>query len=153
MDQTEVVVQSFAPNAQVSRAEFAAMMVRALGLQEGQELSAFKDVSSDAWYSGVLALASRYDLLQGYEDGSFRPDQAITRQEAMVVMARVMELTGLNRVVDENEAVFVLSSYQDHDELSARVKPAAAALVKQGIVQGDAARLMPLQKLSRVKRR
>lgn len=149
MDQTEVVVQSFAPNAQVSRAEFAAMMVRALGLQEGQELSAFKDVSSDAWYSGVLALASRYDLLQGYEDGSFRPDQAITRQEAMVVMARVMELTGLNRVVDENEAVFVLSSYQDHDELSARVKPAAAALVKQGIVQGDAARLMPLQKLSR----
>ncbi|OMP68830.1 hypothetical protein BV900_28395, partial [Agrobacterium tumefaciens] len=150
MNQNKTAAQSFAPDVQVNRAEFAAMVVRALGLNEAKDdASAFKDVSADAWYSGALAQALRYDLIQGYQDGSFRPDQGITRQEAMTVMARVMERVGLYSVGSESESAFVLTSYQDRELLSAWAEPAVAALVEQGIVQGNAGRLMPLQKLSR----
>lgn len=140
----------FAPNAQVNRAEFAAMIARALGLPEAKgEVPAFQDVSAGDWYSGVIAQAVQYELLQGYEDGCFRPDQGITRQEAMAVMARVMKLAGITSAVNEMEAATVLSSFRDREALSDWAKPAAAVLVKQGIAQGTDARLKPLQKLSR----
>ena len=78
----------FEPNAQVSRAEFAAMIVRALGLDEVQEgAPAFRDVDAEDWHGGVITQAVQYGLLQGYEDGRFRPNQGITRQEAIAVMA------------------------------------------------------------------
>ncbi|MCV4234646.1 S-layer homology domain-containing protein [Virgibacillus sp. LDC1] len=140
----------FAPNAQVNRAEFAAMIVRALGLPEAKgEIPAFQDVSAGDWYSGVIAQAVQYELLQGYEDGCFRPDQGITRQEAMTVMARMMKLAGITSAVNEMEAATVLSSFRDREDLSDWAKPAAAVLVKQGIAQGTDAGLKPLQKLSR----
>lgn len=140
----------FAPNAQVNRAEFAAMIVRALGLPEAKgETPAFQDVSAGDWYSGVIAQAVQYELLQGYEDGCFRPDQGITRQEAMAVMARVMKLAGITSAVNEMEAATVLSSFGDREDLSDWAKPAAAVLVKQGIAQGTDAGLKPLQMLSR----
>lgn len=140
----------FAPDAHVNRAEFAAMIVRALGLHEVKgEIPAFRDVSASDWYSGVIAQAVQYELLQGYEDGRFRPTQGITRQEAIAVMARVMKLAGLTSTVNEMESADILSSFQDLQELSAWAKPAAAALVQQGIVHGADAGLKPLQKLSR----
>ncbi|MGG3283278.1 S-layer homology domain-containing protein [Paenibacillus solani] len=140
----------FAPNAQVSRAEFAAMIVRALGLDEVQVgVPAFQDVGADDWYNGVITQAVQYGLLQGYEDGRFRPAQGITRQEAMAVMARVMKLAGITSAVNEVEAAAVLSLHQDLEELSDWAKPAAAVLLKHGIVLGSGAGLKPLQKLSR----
>ncbi|KOP64722.1 hypothetical protein AMS62_05215 [Bacillus sp. FJAT-18019] len=148
VDQPEAI--HFAPNAQVSRAEFAAMIVRALGLDEVQVgVSAFQDVGADDWYNGVITQAVQYELLQGYEDGRFRPAQSITRQEAMAVMARVMKLAGITSAVNEVEAASVLSPHQDLEELSDWAKPAAAVLLKHGIVLGSGAGLKPLQKLSR----
>ncbi|AYB46111.1 S-layer homology domain-containing protein [Paenibacillus lautus] len=140
----------FEPNAQVSRAEFAAMIVRALGLDEVQDgAPAFRDVDAEDWHGGVITQAVQYGLLQGYEDGRFRPNQGITRQEAIAVMAKVMKLAGIAGAVNEMEAAAILSPYQDREDLSDWARPAAAALVKQGIVQGSGAGLKPLQKLSR----
>ncbi|WP_456289400.1 S-layer homology domain-containing protein [Paenibacillus sp. AK002] len=140
----------FTPKAQVSRAEFAAMIVRALGLDEVKDgVPAFRDVDAEDWHNGVITQAVQYGLLQGYEDGQFRPAQGITRQEAIAVMARVMELAGITSAVNEMEAAAILSPYQDREDLSDWATPAAAALVKQGIVLGSGAGLKPLQKLSR----
>jgi uncharacterized repeat protein (TIGR02543 family) len=140
----------FAPDALVNRAEFAAMIVRALGLHEAKgEVPAFQDVSAGDWYSGVIAQAVQYELLQGYEDGRFRPTQGITRQEAIVVMGRVMKLAGITSTVNEMESADILSSFKDLQDLSAWAKPAAATLVQQGIVHGADAGLKPLKKLSR----
>ncbi|MCT1400347.1 S-layer homology domain-containing protein [Paenibacillus sp. p3-SID867] len=140
----------FAPNAQVNRAEFAAMIVRALGLPEAKgEVPAFQDVGAGDWYSAVVAQAGQYELLQGYEDSRFRPAQGITRQEAMAVMGRVMELAGLTTAMNEMESAAVLSSFKDREDLSPWARPAAAALVKLGIIHGSYEDLMPLQGLSR----
>ena len=116
----------FAPNAQVNRAEFVAMIVRALGMPEAKgEVPAFQDVSAGDWYSAVVAQAGQYELLQGYEDGRFRPAQGITRQEAMAVMGRVMELAGLTTAMNEMESVAVLSSFKDREDLSPWARPVA----------------------------
>lgn len=140
----------FAPNAQVNRAEFAAMIVRALGLPEVKgEGSAFQDVHAGDWYSGVIAQAVQYELIQGDAVGRFRPDQGITRQEAMAVMARAMKLAGLTTVMNKKEADIVLDGYRDLQDLSDWAKPAAAVLVNEGIVYGADDALKPLSKLTR----
>jgi hypothetical protein len=86
----------FEPHRAVTRAEFAAMTVRALGLDglEANEPLA-REVRPDDWFADAVATAERYGLVKGGSDGLYRPKDTITRQEAMVIMARAAKLAGL----------------------------------------------------------
>lgn len=83
-----VTADRFEPNRTVTRAEFAAMLVRLLGL-EGETQAAFTDVTAGHWFADEIALAAEAGIVQGYVDGSFAPAQTITRQEmaAMIIRA------------------------------------------------------------------
>jgi hypothetical protein len=85
---------SFAPQQTVSRAEFAAMLVRSLGLQPDAPAgaAAFSDVHAGAWYAADAAAAAGLGLVQGYADGTFRPDAPITREQMAVMAARALKL-------------------------------------------------------------
>jgi S-layer homology domain. len=71
----------------VTRAEFAAIVVRALGLPNVDHAANFADVEPQAWYAKEVAALRQFGIVSGYEDGPFRPYRKITRQEEMVMIA------------------------------------------------------------------
>ncbi len=82
------------PNRKVTRAEFVKMLTEAMGgYDENKDYGAsFGDVRSGAWYANNVAFAKQAGLLEGYEDGSFRPDKSITRAEAAKILALALKL-------------------------------------------------------------
>ncbi len=81
----------FKPNANITRAEFAAMAVRFFeGDGDSIEGDAFPDIKRH-WANAEINLAYAKGLIEGYPDGTFKPDQEITRAEAMTIVNRVLE--------------------------------------------------------------
>ncbi|WP_084146568.1 pullulanase [Paenibacillus wynnii] len=81
----------FRPKNNVSRAEFTAMLVRALGVKaEGQ--TAFADITTDAWYSSDVATAIRLGIVKGRSEDQFAPNATISREEMAVMLIRALEV-------------------------------------------------------------
>ena len=89
---------SFGGDDSVTRAEFAAILVRALGLDPERSKSAdvFTDVNSQDWYYGAVGMAADYELVSGRTVATFDPTAKITRQEAMLMVQRACAITELN---------------------------------------------------------
>ncbi|MBW7458308.1 S-layer homology domain-containing protein [Paenibacillus sepulcri] len=83
----------FSPNRTINRAEFAALLVRALGLK-GEGEASFTDVNEDAWYAEPVQTGAEFGLIDGFEDGTFRPTQLVTREQMAVMASRAISLTG-----------------------------------------------------------
>lgn len=81
---------SFRPDAPITRAEFAAIAAR-FSRETADSGCSFKDVDEAHWASEEIALAEKLGYIRGYEDGTFHPDQPITRAEAMTLLNRVLE--------------------------------------------------------------
>lgn len=81
---------TFKPEATLSREEMAALLVRAFKLNEGGEAS-FSDVPTNSWSYPYIASLAASEIVTGYEDGTFRPTQQITRAEFSVLIAKVLE--------------------------------------------------------------
>lgn len=82
---------TFRPDATVTRAEFVAMMARAFGLTAGSASTDFKDTSAH-WAAGYIATLAEKDIVNGYEDGSFKPNATISRAEMVTIISRVLNL-------------------------------------------------------------
>jgi hypothetical protein len=83
---------SFKAESVVTRAEFAAMLNRALGiLPELQASKSFKDVKTGAWYTSQVNAAVDAGLINGFTDGTFRPNQEITHQEMIVMLVNALK--------------------------------------------------------------
>ncbi|MFX3636219.1 MAG: S-layer homology domain-containing protein [Candidatus Pristimantibacillus sp.] len=125
---------SFRPNENISRAQLAALTARALGLGEVSYKNRFKDVRPEAWYANELEAAVSFDLLQGYEDGSFQGDSLVTREQAIVVLYRMAKLTGIR--VEEDTAMSALASFEDASQISSWAKADVGAAISVGIING-----------------
>ncbi|MFC3803698.1 immunoglobulin-like domain-containing protein [Cohnella sp. GCM10012308] len=129
----------FSPDLSMTRAEFAATIVRALGLKVESGTSAFADVSPAAWYAGVVQTAYDYKLIDGFGDGLFHPQEKITREQAMVIIRKAMGLTGLQAKQSPNGSdTLSLSAYADAAAVSSWAKQAVADSLQAGIVTGRA---------------
>lgn len=93
---------SFNPENAITRAEFVAMVSRFSGVSETEVSSAFNDIEENHWAANYIAVAQNQGWLTGYNDGSFKPDQKITRAEAVKVINAVA-----GRIVDK-EAIDAL---------------------------------------------
>jgi len=82
---------TFRPEDPVSRAEFAAFVNRSFGFEE-REAHGFPDIPGDAWYAPHVEKAAAAGYLSGYEDGTFRPQRAIARQEVAKVLHSLLDL-------------------------------------------------------------
>ena len=78
----------FAPEGTITRAQFATLLVRALGLDITAEQSTFADVNADAWYKSYVMAAYRAGLVNGMGDGRFSPEANITREQMAVMIMR-----------------------------------------------------------------
>ena len=123
----------------ITRAEFAAIVVRALGLRQGTNESSFGDVTLTDWFNGYVDTATEYALITGYDSGTFGPSDTITREQAMAIIARAMKLTELSENVTDSDVSTILAKYSDGTAVSDYAKLGVAACVKSGIVSGTSA--------------
>lgn len=124
----------FDGEANVTRAEFAAIIVRALGLPE-EGSSSFSDVSSTAWCAGAIGAATEYGIIYGYTDGAFRPNKNITRQEAMAMIQRAAKVAEFAGTTGD------LTAFSDADTVGAWAKEAVAFNVGSGLILGTDGKL------------
>ena len=103
----------FDPNATMTRAEFAAIVVRALGLTP-KATSTFTDVSADAWYAGYVGTAYSYGIITGVGNDQFAPNGTITRQEAAVMVSRAAKLCGMDTELENYEILNTLAQFADY---------------------------------------
>ena len=83
---------SFQPNAPITRAEFAAIAVRFFEEKSvDYEMGSFIDIEGDEWYADAIQAAKEYGIIGGYEDGSFQPNDVITRAEACSIVNRTLK--------------------------------------------------------------
>src|SRR5690554_6354564 len=82
---------SFRPDAPIKRAEFAALINRIFGFTTLAQ-TGFSDVKGNEWFAPEIKKAVAAGYMNGYPEGTFRPEANISRQEAAVVLARVLGL-------------------------------------------------------------
>lgn len=135
----------FNPDKAITRAEFASIITKAFGLHLPAigDISAFSDIRENDWHAQTVTIAASFGLVQGYEDGTFRPNQTITRTEAMAILVRAMTYTILAGNAEDVEAERVLASFADTNEIPGWGRGITAAAVEAGIVQGSGGLLRP----------
>jgi hypothetical protein len=126
----------FVPDAAMTRAEFMTLLVRAMGLKENAEAVAFSDVTPGAWYDGWIGAAFAAGLANGYGDGSFRPDAAVSREEMSVMLVRALALAGLPQAEGDSGASVPSEEFVDRDAIAPWAKNAVSVLAELGILQG-----------------
>ena len=132
----------YEPDRDITRAEFATVMVRALGLKPGTGSNSFSDVSTSQWYCEYIQTASQYGIVSGYGDGRFGPMDKITREQAMVMISRAMKITGLKAGLAEGDVDTLLAGFGDSEQAAAYAKESIAACIKTGIVSGKSGKML-----------
>ena len=130
---------SFKPLNNVTRAEFATLIVRALGIEQGSTPVAFADVSEGAWYYDAVAKMASNAYISGY-NGSFNPDSAITRQDAAVIIYNVLSASV------ENDAD---AAYNDASDISSYAIDAVEAVSAVQIMKGYENKFRPKDFITR----
>ncbi|MBM7565959.1 S-layer homology domain-containing protein [Paenibacillus sacheonensis] len=125
---------TFGPNAAVTRAEFAAMVVRALGISEDQTGAAFNDVDGKDWFAGAVGAAVKAGLAKGYEDGSFKPNASINREEMAVMISRALAFTGKQ---PNTNGTLPLDVFKDKSAIEAWAAAFVAQAVEAKIIEGN----------------
>lgn len=106
---------NYASDKNITRAEYAAIVVRALGLATSTVNSNFANVASTDWYCGYVNTAVSYGLITGNTSSTFGPNDYITREQAMVIIAKAMNLT---KLVSAANATTILNAYTDSSAIS-----------------------------------
>ncbi|WP_337100603.1 S-layer homology domain-containing protein [Paenibacillus sp. YIM B09110] len=126
----------FAPNKSITRAEFAALLVRSLGLSvDTASSSNFKDVSTDDWFAGAIGAAVKAKLVEGYNDNSFKPNDTITREQMAVMVARAITAAGKSVHVEEQNNQS-LAAFTDHADISSWAQKSVAQSIEAKIITG-----------------
>ncbi len=140
----------FSPDRDITRAEFAAIVVRGLGLKLEKGPTAFSDVKTSDWFSSAINTAYAYQLIGGFEDGTFRPNDKLTREQAMTILARAMTITGLKAKLSAKSEETTLRPYEDATNVSGWALSSVADSVQAGLVSGrSSAKLAPKAHITR----
>lgn len=127
---------NYSPNRQMTRAEFATIITRALGIAPRAVDNMFSDVPQKAWYSAAIGSAHEYNLVNGYANGSFKPDRNMTREEAMVILARALELATPSATISETQAQQILADHGLEQGVSSWAVKSAAQMIEAGVITG-----------------
>ena len=131
------------PNGDMTRAEMAAIINRSFGCYKTADISQYKDVSKSKWYYKDIALAVQMGTYNGRSSSSMDPDAPISRQEAMTVVARALELDY------DAYAKTDLSAFSDRSEISNWALPYVRAMVGADYIHGRTKGLEPLDNITR----
>ena len=131
------------PNGDMTRAEMAAIINRSFGCYKAADISQYKDVSKSKWYYKDVALAVQMGTYNGRSSSTMAPDAPISRQEAMTVVARALELDY------DSYSKTDLSAFSDRSEISNWALPYVRAMVGADYIHGRGKVLAPLDNITR----
>ncbi|MBB3114012.1 putative repeat protein (TIGR01451 family) [Paenibacillus phyllosphaerae] len=133
--------QAFEPNKTITRAEFAAMLVRALDVRvEGTSpAEEFSDISKNAWYYDAVQASVAAGLMKGIDGDTFEPNAPITREQAAVIIWRAY---AKHAGLDEHAIqIGELRAFQDYGDISGWAAEGIAGSLANGLMQGSDAGL------------
>jgi len=138
----------FEPYATMTRAEFAAIAVNALGLTEkGSE--PFDDVNENDWYYDVVRIAYNYGIVSGVSETRFNPNGIISREEVSAMAARCAKLCEIDTEVSADRQRDVLSAFTDYNEASKWAWSSLAFCFEGGILDDSVLEIKPKEAVSR----
>lgn len=131
------------PEGNLSRAEMAAMVDRAFGTYVEGDISRFTDVPREAWYRDEIAMAYHMGTYEGTGKNTMSPENTITRQEVLTILARALQLDE-DRYEDTD-----LTRFADAAQVADWALPSVRAMVGAGYVQGRPEGLAPTASITR----
>lgn len=132
--------RAFAPNANLTRGMLVQILYNLEGKPKGTAAN-FSDVQADAWYAEAVGWAASSKVVTGYADGTFRPNAAVTREQAAAILYRYAQSKGIDVSVGENTNIL---SYVDVQQASEYAIPALQWAVGAGVLNGkNGGRLAP----------
>lgn len=129
----------FAPKSNVTRAEFAKMLIRALNLENNSAVQSFSDVSGAAWYAPYVAVAAEKGIITGRSADKFDPNATITRAEMATMISRAVK--SINPAATTN--VTAISQFSDAAKISASLRDGVAFAADHNLVIGNAGKFNP----------
>lgn len=130
---------TFKADKPVTRAEFATLLMRAMGIVPKPTANIpFKDVLKGEWYYEAVAAAADAGFISGYEDGTFRPNQTVSRQEMTKMIFTALRSGGFNKQLTLEQQEAAISRFSDKSTISSWAKEAAAYAGETGIMNGTA---------------
>ena len=119
---------TFAPTQATTRAQFASMIANAMGYEADPDVaSMFPDVADDFWGKAAINFCAQNGIITGYDDGTFQPNKAITRQEAASILRNAFKLT-------ESSS----ETFPDDSAISNWAKESVYIVKASGLMKGDA---------------
>jgi hypothetical protein len=119
---------TFRPDQGITRAEFITLVNEAFGFTEKAPVN-FKDIHSADWFYNAIAEAKAAGYIAGYEDGTMRPNNQITRQEAAVIIAKVMNLAA-------SQDTDAIQQFKDRSSIEDWSKAFVNAVLNKGYMTG-----------------
>lgn len=139
--------EQFKPNHQLTRAEFAKMLVLSQGLNPiSPTKSSFSDVDATHWGYEWIEAAKRAGIINGNANGMFLPNAKVTREEMMTMLVRTIEKENRTPI---NKAQIPLSSFNDAEKISDWAKPYVEKAIQTGLIQGTNGKVNPLSSSTR----
>lgn len=120
----------YKPDAQVTRGQFSAIIVRALNLEPANEGTFFTDVSEKSGVLNEVLAAANAGLITGYPDGSFKPGAYISREHMAVIVKRAIDYLQME---DKSTAL----TFEDSKSILKDYHPAISTAVSYGIFKGS----------------
>ncbi|MCL6662103.1 SwmB domain-containing protein [Paenibacillus amylolyticus] len=128
----------YGPNQKITRAEFAELVAKGLGLKGDQTAARrFRDIRGGDLTSAYIGAAAEAGIITGNTDGTFKPESEITREQMAIMMVRAMNYGG-KTVSLQSSVTSTLSKFKDSNKIQS--KDSVAKAVQEGIIQGMTAR-------------
>lgn len=138
----------FCPDNTMTRAEFATIVVKSLGLVP-TATKEFSDVSADKWYAGYVGTASKYGIVSGVGDGKFNPAGTITKQEAAAMITRAAKLCGMDTERNQVAVRDTLAQFPDYVSVSEWARSSVAFCYSEDIFDQKDSNVLPKEKITR----
>ena len=133
---------TFGPDKTMTRAQFAAIVVRGLGLPQ-QAVTVFGDVKATDWHAPYVGTAYTYGIVNGRSANTFDPNGTITRQEAALMVARAAKLCGMDTEMSALAVRDVLAQFTDYVTAADWARAGLAFCYREGILDDSALEILP----------
>lgn len=143
---TGVTDTEFGPSLSMKRGDFVLMLYRAAGQPAVSGSAGFEDVAADAYYADAVAWAVANGITEGKGEGTFAPDDTLTRQEGFTFLYRALDVLGADFVEGDTA---LLDSFADGASVAEWARSATATLITNGVVEGSESGLNPTSSLTR----
>jgi len=139
---------TFDPDTTMTRAEFATIISRGLGLPEKND-SIFKDITNSDWFYTYINTSYHYGIVKGVSETEFNPNGVITRQEAAVMLARAAKLCGMETKMNSSETKDILAAFTDYIQIESWAIDSMAFCYNNNIISDESIEILPVHEITR----